>query len=343
MLWDGRYEVGKALGGGGCHVHRAIDTRTQTPVILKYTRAEMLHSDSAFREWACDARVRAKHRTRFLPRMLRAAFSPVPYSVSEEVPGPTLAGIVRAKPSDAAWAQLIVSMRGMGESLAAAGIAPDDWDPSNVVFRDGDPAKPVYVDCGRVCESLPGEASERVYGLLYAAMTGHEATGRWRERWRSLGVDVPRLEPVSFWRPDLPLASQAMEALTPVVENVETCDVDLAIDWEALVSAGGEQRLNASLLEGDVLAEGLASRGFEVWRLSPRARVSMSGFSHVERLDLPLSGPNKLERSLEAYALSGTPLCVMVHDDPDDETVTAITRVKNRLPRALVLRVSSAE
>jgi len=121
MLWDGHYLLEEPLGGGGCEVHRGKDVATHTSVIIKILREGMLASDTAFGEWLRDARVRAEHASVYLPRVLFVKHAPRPYSVSEDVPGPTLAAL---QCGDAEWARAIAALRSMVASLSDAGIAP---------------------------------------------------------------------------------------------------------------------------------------------------------------------------------------------------------------------------
>ena len=154
----GSYRVDKLLGAGGMGVvYRAIDTRLDRPVAIKFL-AEGLLDAHASERFAREARMAsALNHPHILTVHDIGEYEGKPYIVAELVDGPTLADWMNDEPHT--WRQSVELLIGVADALAtahSANILHRDVKPANIFVRRAGYAKLADFGLAKMAEDKAG-------------------------------------------------------------------------------------------------------------------------------------------------------------------------------------------
>jgi serine/threonine protein kinase len=177
----GHYRIEGVLGQGGMGVvDRALDTRLNRPVAVKFLSTEIA-DDKARRRFQREAQMASSLNHPHIVTVLDVGeWSGQQYVVMEFVDGGTLSGWAAAGPRS--WRQVVALLTGIAEALATAhqaGILHRDIKPGNILVSQGGYAKLADFGLAKLEDTPSDETSTRTGAIVgtTAYMSPEQATG----------------------------------------------------------------------------------------------------------------------------------------------------------------------
>ena len=153
----GRYELGGQLGEGGMGVvYRALDTRLNRPVAIKFLSNEFADADARHRFRREAQTASSLNHPHILTVFDTGEFNGRQYLVTEFVDGGTLKTWVRS--GERTWRQIVELLTGVADGLAvahAAGILHRDIKPDNILVSQSGYAKLADFGLAKLAEGAP--------------------------------------------------------------------------------------------------------------------------------------------------------------------------------------------
>src|SRR5438128_294756 len=151
----GFYRIESQIGAGGMGtVYRALDTKLNRPVAIKFLSADLADA-AARRRFQREAQMASSlNHPHILTVHDAGEFDGRQYLVTEFVDGGTLSDWVRAEPRD--WQQIVELLIGVADGLAtahAAGILHRDIKPANILVSTSGYAKLADFGLAKLSES----------------------------------------------------------------------------------------------------------------------------------------------------------------------------------------------